>query len=155
MRSVPLAIGICLVLISVPGYFYTPMFVSQMAHSMMSLGGSSSSGSSPVTTTSILHSMGYPSRSTISPIMQYSFIGLAVAGVGMTGFGAVAKKVKKQFAVKLVAEEPDKVKEFHAEPQPTNERTQTNFRSLKILQERLAKGEITSNEFQRLKRLLE
>jgi hypothetical protein len=70
-------------------------------------------------------------------------------------FGAVAKKIKKQFTVKVVSEEPDKVKEVIPSPQFTDESAQTNLRIIRILQERLAKGEITSSEFQNLKRFLE
>ncbi|MBI1827994.1 MAG: SHOCT domain-containing protein [Thaumarchaeota archaeon] len=152
MRINLVVIGLLLVLIAIPGYLDTPNLISQMVHSMMG----PVTGSIPGTNSgAILHQMGYPSRSTIIPLIQYSFVGLAVAGLGFVAFGAVAKKIPKQFTVKLVTEEPEKVKEFHSDTQPTDERTQTNLRSLRILQERLAKGEITSSEFQNLKRFLE
>jgi uncharacterized membrane protein len=145
-------IGLCLVLISIPGYLDTPNLMSQMIHSFTS----SFTGSIPGTSGgSMLHQMGYPSRTVIIPLIQYSFVGLAAIGIGFAGFGSVAKKIPKQVAVKLVTEEPEKVKEVHTSTQITDERTQTNLRSLRILQERLAKGEITSSEFQNLKRLLE
>ncbi|TSA17405.1 MAG: SHOCT domain-containing protein [Nitrosopumilales archaeon] len=152
MRIALVIIGLCLVLISIPGYLDTPNLMSQMIHSFTG----SFTGSIPGTSGgSMLHQMGYPSRTVIIPLIQYSFVGLAVAGIGFVGFGSVAKKIPRQFTVKLVTEEPEKVKEFHPDTQPTDERLQTNLRSLRILQERLAKGEITSSEFQNLKRLLE
>jgi len=151
MRIKPLIIGLCLVLISVPGYLDTPTLMSQMIHSFTG----SFTGSIPGTSGgSMLHQMGYPSRSVIIPLIQYSFVGLAFTGVGFVIFGAVAKKISKQVTVKLVAEEVEKVK-IPTGPQFTDERTQTNLRGLRILQERLAKGEITSSEFQNLRKFLE
>ena len=153
MRIIPLLIGICLVIVSIPGYLDTPALMSQMIHSFMSsMTGTSIPGTSGG---SMLKQMGYPSRTVVIPLIQYSFVGMGVAGIGFVAFGAMAKKVKKQFEVKLVAEEQKTVKEIHTEPQPKDEKLQTNLHSLRILQERLAKGEITSNEFQKLKRFLE
>ena len=151
MRIVLVMTGLCLVFISIPGYLDTPNLMSQMIHSFTG----SFTGSIPGTSGgSILHQMGYPSRTVVIPLIQYSFVGLAVVGIGFTAFGAVAKKIPRQVTVKLVTEE-EKAKEIHASPQITDERTQTNLRSLRILQDRLARGEITSSEFQNLKKLLE
>ena len=168
MRIRPVIIGLVLVLISVPGYLDTPTLVSQMVHSMM---GTMTGGSIPgAGSGSILKQMGYPSRTTIIPLIQYSFVGLGITGLGFMFFGAVAKKISSQVTVNLVTgdtKEPEKVekveklgnvekvKEIHTSTQFADERAQTNNRSLRILQERLAKGEITANEFQNLKRLLE
>jgi len=147
-------IGICLVLVSVPGYLDTPSLMSQMIHSFMSsMTGPSVPGTNGG---SMLKQMGYPSRTVVIPLIQYSFVGMGVVGIGFVAFGAIAKKVKKQFEVKLVAEEQQEtVKEISTERQPKDEKLQTNLHSLRILQERLAKGEITSSEFQRLKKFLE
>ena len=93
--------------------------------------------------------MGYPSRSVVIPIMQDSFLGLAIVGIGMAGFGAIAKNRKRQFMTSPISEEQDKKMQ---ENPKTDEMPQT---SLRILQERLAKGEITSSEFQRMKKLLD
>jgi hypothetical protein len=161
MRIRPIIIGLVLVLISVPGYLDTPTLMSQMVHYMMGSMMGSTSGSIPgAGGGSILRQMGYPSRSTVVPLIQYSFVGLALAGLGFMGFGAIAKKITSQVTVNLVpgdAREPEKVgvKEVHTSPQITDERIHADNRSLRILQERLAKGEITANEFQNLKRLLE
>lgn len=160
MRIGLVMIGACLVIISIPGYLDTPSMMSQMIHSFTS----SMTGSIPGTTGgSMLHQMGYPSRTVIIPLIQYSFVGLALVGIGFAAFGAVAKKIPKQVTVKLVTEEPDIVKdhtsseveETHTSSKITDESTQTNLRSIRILQERLARGEISSSEYQNLKRLME
>src|SRR5689334_7085973 len=146
MRIVLVMIGICLVLISIPGYLNTPNIMSQIIHSFTG----SHTGSIPGTNGgSMLHQMGYPSRTVIIPLIQYSFLGLAVVGICLVGFGEVAKKIPKKVSVKLVTEEieeTEKVKEVQTKPQVTDEKTQANLRTLRILQERLAKGEITPNE---------
>ncbi len=147
-----LAIGAFLIAISIPGYVDTPSIVSQMVHSFMNMSTGSVSGANP---SSMLRQMGYPSRTVIIPIIQYTFAGLGAAGFGIAMFGMIAKKIPKQVKVKLVTEEPEKVKEIHVDHLPVDENTKTNLRSIRILQERLAKGEITSSEFQNLKRFLE
>ncbi|HEV2193746.1 MAG TPA: SHOCT domain-containing protein [Nitrosopumilaceae archaeon] len=152
MRIILVIIGVCLVFISIPSCLYTPYLISHMIHSFM---GSFTVSTSGTNGNSMLHQMGYPSRTVIIPLIQYCFVGLAVAGIGMVAFGAIAKKIPKQFTVKPVTEETEKVKEVHTSPQITDEHIQTNLRSLRILQERLAKGEITPSEFQNLKRFLE
>src|SRR5690242_5203810 len=154
MRIIPLMIGICLVLVSVPGYLETPALMSQMIHSFMSsMTGTSVPGTGGG---SILKQMGYPSRTVVIHLIQYYFVGMGVVGIGFVAFGAIAKKVKKQFEVKLVAEEEQQtVKEISTKSQSKDEKIETNLRSLRILQERLAKGEITSSEFQKLKKFLE
>ena len=165
MRIRPVIIGLILVFIAVPGYLDTPTLMSQMVHYMMGSMMGSSNGSIPgAGSGSILKQMGYPSRSTVVPLIQYSFVGLLLTGLGFIGFGAIARKITSQVTVNLVtgdakeqekAEQVKKVKEIHTSPQFTDERMQIDNRSLRILQERLAKGEITANEFQNLKRLLE
>ena len=168
MRIRHVIIGLVLVLISVPGYLDTPTLMSQMVHYMMGSMMGSSSGSIPgAGSGSILKQMGYPSRSTVVPLIQYSFVGLALTGLGFIVFGIIARKVSSQVTVNLVTDDgkgPEKVedvrevkktKEVHSSPQFTDEGVKIDNRSLKILQERLAKGEITVNEFQNLKRLLE
>jgi len=164
MRIRPVIIGLVLVLISVPGYLDTPTLMSQMVHYMIGSMMGSNTGSIPgAGGGSILKQMGYPSRSTVVPLIQYSFVGLALAGLGFIMFGILAKKITSQVTVNLVTgdangpekEEVKKVKEIQTGPQFTDERMHTDNRSLRILQERLAKGEITTNEYQNLKRLLE
>ena len=154
MRIVLVITGIAIAVLSMIGYAYTPVAVSQVAHSMLGMAGSSSS--SPMSTSSMLHSMGYPSRSTIVPVMQYSFIGLEVAGMGLTMYGFVAKKpVKKMVAKKNINKEEHKVEESPVNPHPPYENSLTNYGAIRRLQERLANGEIMASEFERIKKLLE
>ncbi|NHH98977.1 hypothetical protein DYY66_1035 [Candidatus Nitrosotalea sp. FS] len=40
------------------------------------------------------------------PIFQYSLVGLAIAGLGMTAFGVMTKKAQKFRSVKVVTSEP-------------------------------------------------
>ena len=153
MRTILVIIGIALAVLSMIGYVYTPVAISQVAHSMLGMAGSSSSSS--FSTSAMLHSMGYPSRSTVIPAMQYSFIGLEVAGMGLTFYGFIAKKpVKKVVAKKNANKEPG-AGESPANSQPTNENSTTNHSAIRRLQERLANGEITASEFERIKKLLE
>lgn len=153
MRTILVIIGISIAVFSMIGYVYTPVAISQVAHSMLGMAGSSSSSS--FSTSAMLHSMGYPSRSTIIPAMQYSFIGLEVAGMGLTMYGFVAKKpVKKVVAKKTPSKEPG-TEDSQVNSQPTNENSLTNYSAIKRLQERLANGEITASEFERIKKLLE
>lgn len=152
MRIILVIIGIAIAAFSMIGYVYTPVAISQVAHSMLGMAGSSSSSS--FSTSSMLHSMGYPSRTAIIPAMQYSFIGLEVAGMGLTFYGFIAKKPVKKAPVKKIAKEPG-AEESPANSQPTNENSQTNYSAIRRLQERLANGEITASEFERIKKLLE
>lgn len=101
MRLELVIIGIFLVLISIPSYYYAPHYLTVSVHSFLS----SMSGGS-MNSVSMLRQMGYPSLHEIMPIFQYSLVGLAVAGLGMTIFGVVAKKVPKYISVKLVTNEP-------------------------------------------------
>lgn len=146
-----LVIGACIVFVSILGYFDTPSIISQIIHAVIRTGTGTVSGSSPVTTSSMLRSMGYPTRSTVVPLIQNSFLGLAIVGIGITGFGIMSKNLKKQFHAEPPAENDDK-KTAGNEFSNTKKGEQS---SLRILQERLAKGEITSSEFLRLRRLLE
>ncbi len=94
-------------------------------------------------------------------MMQYTFMGLEIAGAGLLLVGAIGKKkIPKQPVPKVVAEskvitEPQIVTEPQKESPPLSADKQVNLRSLRILEERLAKGEITPNQFQSLKKLLE
>lgn len=101
MRLELVIIGIFLVLISIPSYYYAPHYLTVSVHSFLS----SMSGGN-MNSVSMLRQMGYPSLHEIMPIFQYSLVGLAVAGLGMTIFGVVAKKVPKYISVKLVTNEP-------------------------------------------------
>ncbi len=89
----------------------------------------------------ILSSLGIPPIDTMIVLVKYSFIGLIVAGFGIIAFGAVSKNIPKQKAGKLLVE--SNIQEEH---QPE---------VLHLLKERLAKGEITSNQYRDIRNVLE
>lgn len=101
MRIALVITGIVLTIFSIPAYFYSPDYLSNVTHSFIS---SMSGGNT--NTASMLRQMGYPSMHQVISMLQYLLIGLAAAGVGMALFGIVAKKVPKSVSVKLVTDEP-------------------------------------------------
>ena len=145
-------IGIVIATSSAILYVKTPSLISQMVHSMMSMAGPSTS-SSTFNTSGMLHAMGYPSRTVVIPIMQSSFIGFGIMGLIMTIYGMAAKKYKRQFVAKSSPDQEHEKEESHAKSQPDN--SQKNYKALSKLQERLANGEITTSEFERIKKLLD
>lgn len=101
MRLELVIIGIFLVMVSIPSYYYAPAYLTASVHSFI---GSMSGGN--MNTVSMLRQMGYPSLHQVMPIFQYSLVGLAVAGLGMMAFGMMAKKTPKFRSVKVVTNEP-------------------------------------------------
>ena len=79
------------------------------------------------------------------PIIKDLFIGMAVAGLGLTGFGAILKSTPKQVTLKLNLEQEQKAQ---TPDDPA-------VKAIHLLQERLAKGEITSSQYHNLKKLME
>ncbi len=106
MRIELVAVGIVLTIFSIPAYFYSPGYLSSVTHSFIS----SMSGGN-MNTASMLRQMGYPSMHQVISMLQYSLIGMAVAGIGIALYGVVAKKIPKAISVKLVADEP--IEELH------------------------------------------
>ena len=94
----------------------------------------------------VFSQMGFPPIEEIDKWIHYSFAGLAVAGVFPVLFGIFAKKeIQKQFSdidtdLNHITEEPQE---------------DTSLKSISILKERLARGEITPYDFVHLKKLLE
>lgn len=99
MRLGLVIIGIFLVMVSIPSYYYAPAYLTASVHSFI---GSMSGGN--MNTASMLRQMGYPSLHQVMPIFQYSLVGLAVVGLGMAAFGVMAKAPKFR-SVKLVTSE--------------------------------------------------
>lgn len=86
---------------------------------------------------------------TVALIQVFGLI-LVVIGLGLLIYGAVAKsKGGKSYSAKD--------EEIDFSPQPTKEETQEekNIRNLGILKERLARGEITKEEYDELKKVFE
>jgi len=133
------AAGSALMILGMTGYFYAP---DPMSHFMNSFTGTNGSSSM---TTNILQQMGIPPIDTIDQMIHYSFACSAVAGVIIILFGIAKKKFKRQFS-STSTESKLTEKEYHVDPMQ---------KSIQILKERLAKGEITQNDFKNLKKLLE
>jgi len=101
MRFGLVIIGIFLVMVSIPSYYYAPGYLTASVHSFIgSMSGGNMNGAS------MLRQMGYPSLHQVMPIFQYSIVGLAVVGLGMIPFGMFTKKTPKFRSVKLVTSEP-------------------------------------------------
>ena len=93
----------------------------------------------------IFDQLGIPPMDSLIPMVRYLFIGMAVAGIGLVGFGAIVKSTPKQVTLKVNLEQEKKVQA------PDD----SNTKAIQLLQERLAKGEITSSQYQNLKKLME
>lgn len=122
MRLELVIIGIFLILISIPSYYYVPHYLTTSVHSFV---GSMSGGN--MNSVSMLRQMGYPSLHEIMPIFQYSLVGLAVAGIGMMIFGWVAKKIPKAISVKLVTDEP--IEDLYIDAHSTSSKSKKGIRS--------------------------
>lgn len=128
--------GIVLIFFAVPGYVISPNVINTEINQLM--GGNTDTRLA----TSILSQLGIPPIDEMAKIAQYSFVGLGVVGAGVIIFGIISKKYKPQFA-------RSKTESAHHE----DLKGESNV--LGTLQDRLAKGEITPNQYQKLKRSLE
>ncbi len=86
-----------------------------------------------------------PSTQLIITFIQYLYAGLIVAGFGLIVFGVMSKKVSKL----------DKLNVHLESIKKSPEEKDADVKTLFLLQERLAKGEITSSQYYNLKKLLE
>jgi uncharacterized membrane protein len=140
VRIKVIIIGLVLIVFAIPGYNMAPGLISQEMSALT--GGETDTH----VTASLLAQMKIPSIDTMSSIAQYSFVGLGVVGIGFMVFGAIAKKIQTpRFAII----------EKDTESEEIVENRQDDNKAFHILQERLAKGEITSSQYQNLKKLLE
>ena len=156
MRTQILVIGAVIFALSIIGYMaFTPGFTSKMMSSFMP--STTGSGNSQFETTRMLTQMGFPSFETIDSAMQFSSLGLAIAAVGVMVFGTIAKKkIPKKIPAKTKTESDVTIeKPVETKEKPQDMTMKENLRAIRILQERLAKGEITPQEFSDLKRFLE
>lgn len=117
MRLLPIVGGVLLYTISVISYYYAPHFLSDTAHSFVA----SMSGGSTMNGVSMLRQMGYPSLHVVITAFQYLSIGLAITGLGLVGFGLVAKKIPKPIAVKVAVDE--RFEKSYPTPQPNGSKT--------------------------------
>ena len=119
------------------GYYMSPGYITETVDKLT--GGNASHSM----TSSFLSQMGIPSVEEMIEIANYSFLGIGVAGFGLIIFGAIIKNTKKEIVHPIEEESLDETE------------TPSMPKALWVLQERLAKGEISSRQFKNLKRLLE
>jgi uncharacterized membrane protein len=103
---------------------------------------------------SMLLRMSYPAMKTMIKVTQLGFVGIAASALMLLGYGIVAKKKTSQIqniAIQKINEnsKPEMVSRYRM-----NDSLHTYPNILQILKERLAKGQITKTEFERLKKLL-
>ncbi len=132
-------IGITFALLGVYAYSMIPPFIAK-AMNKLTLGNEQSPMASQIF--SQLGMPPIPSTPEIAAFVQYCCIGLVIAGIGIVIFGIVSKKTLTTVKISL-------------ESAPRSQDENTNFKAINLLQERLAKGEITSSQYQNLRKLLE
>ena len=155
MRTEILVIGAFIFVVSIIGYMtLVPGFTEKMMSSFLPSGGTNSVNS--LQTVGLLRQMGIPPFEDVDNYMHLGSLGGAFAGMGTMVIGVlVRKKVSKKTPVKK--EEEDETTEEPIEALETYpERTlKETPRSIHILQERLARGDITPKEYEDLKRFIE
>src|SRR5438445_4678638 len=139
LRSKLVIIGFVLIIIGIVGYFDSSNLMSKYMDSFAVTPNSSVAAN-------VFSQMGFPPIEEVDKWIHYSFAGLAVAGVFPVLFGIFAKKeIQKQFS-------DINTDLNHIIPEPQED---TSLKSISILKERLARGEITPYDFVHLKKLLE
>jgi hypothetical protein len=134
-------IGITFALLAIPAYSMIPPFITKIMNKLP-FGNEQSPMASQIF--SQLGMPPIPSTPDIIAFVQYCCIGLVVAGVGIIIFGILSKKTPKSSPIKVSLEPAQRLQD-----------EDTNLKAINLLQERLAKGEITSSQYQNLRKLLE
>jgi uncharacterized membrane protein len=139
LRIKLIIIGSVVIIIGIAGYFDSSNLMSKYMDSFTVTPGSGVAAN-------VFSQMGFPPLPEVDKWIHYSFVGLAVAGVLPVLFGIFAKKkIQKQFSnintdLNHITPEPQEV---------------PPLKSIDILKERLARGEITQYDFVHLKKLIE
>jgi len=141
MRPRLIIIGAIFVLFAIPSYIAVPHLITLEMSKLPWINSQSDLNNQ------IFAQLGFPPMPPINSIIifiQYSIIGIIVAGLGIIAFGVISKKAVKQSALNLPIESTQRLQDEEVNP-----------KALHLLQERLAKGEITSSQFQNLKKMIE
>jgi|SRR6267143_2056929 len=140
LRTKLIIIGSVVIIIGIAGYFDSSNLMSKYMDSFAVTPNSSGMAAN------VFSQMGFPPLQEIDKWIHYSFAGLAVAGIFPILFGIFAKKkIQKQFS--NIDTDLN-----HIIPEPQED---PSLKSISILKERLARGEITPRDFIHLKNLLE
>ena len=152
MRIQEILIGIAILVTSVYGYYHSAQLVDIFENQMLnSMSGVLSTPTSDDQKYSVVKS-GYPSAETMTKLTQYGLIAISLISIGIIVFGVIAKKkTPSQFVASTSIEV--KNKEFAKVDSEDVEKA--NINGIRILKDRLAKGEITENEFKNLKKFFE
>lgn len=128
-----------MIFFAIPSYLILPTAL-QNELNKFNVGGMASSMNNQIFT-----QLGFPPLDTLEPAVKYLSIGMLVAGIAVLILGILLKSIPKQVTLNLNLEGDRK------SPPPE----EAAVKAIELLQERLAKGEITSSQYQNLKRLME
>lgn len=132
-----LAIGLAIAISTAIGYTYSPKLFHSLDNMLMP--GSSQS----LSNSSLLAQMGFPSEQAMVKITQYLSLALLFPGIGVIIYGFMARKKGKKIAALKTSENKKDIDEIKNDPD-----------ALSILKTRLAKGQITPEEFKDLSKFL-
>jgi len=136
-------IGAAFALLAIPAYSVVPHFITRVMNKL-TFGNEQSPMASQIF--SQLGMPPIPPLQEIIAFVQYCCIGLVVAGAGILIFGLASKKTSKPFSVKVSLEPEPDMRLPDEDP---------NIKAIHLLQERLAKGEITSSQYKNIRKMLE
>jgi hypothetical protein len=153
MRFFEIVIGIALLVGSIYGYSNSTTLIPEIQNYLTT----SMSGFFPDivgSQNSILLRMSYPAMKTMIKITQLGFVSIAASALMLLGFGIVAKKKTPNIQNIAIQKINENSKPEMVSKNIMNESLHIYPNILQILKERLAKGQITKIEFERLKKLL-
>jgi uncharacterized membrane protein len=153
MRLFDLVIGVVLLVGSVYGYSNSATIIPEIQNYL----ATSMPGFFPDilgSQNSMLLRMSYPAMKTMIKVTQIGFVGISVSALILLGYGIVAKKKISQIQNIAIQKINENSKPEMVSKNIMNNSLHTYSNILQILKERLAKGQITKTEFERLKKLL-
>ncbi|SRR2546426_12476132 len=161
MRLAELTAGFVVLIFSILGYQYSSSLVGAFQHMTGDFITAFFPNINLQNQQGYLLQMSYPSADSITKITQIGFISTAIIGAGCAGYGLIAKKrIPKQLS-NITVETKFVPPTLDSKFTPINilesakHEILKNNRGLVILKERLARGEITEREFEKLRKILE
>ena len=152
VRKQEILIGLALLVTSIYGYYHASQLVGVFENQMLnSMSGVLSSPSPDDQKFSVVKN-GYPSAETLTKVAQYGFIAFSLISIGIIVFGVIAKK---KMPSQFVANTSIEVKNKEFASTKSEEVDRANINGIRILKDRLAKGDITESEFKNLRKFFE